>query len=239
MRLGTATLAKLVVLAAVSFIPRPTSALGQQGTETIVMIRHGEKPTPLARGQLNCQGLNRALALPAVLARFGHPAAIFASNPAVQTSEGNPFPGAPRYSYVRPLATIEPYAIAQDMPVNVQIAASDIRGLQQEVLKPEFSNALVVIAWEHIQARRFAEEMLKTFGEGEIVPRWLDTDYETIYIFRISTVPGGSRKLAFSVEKENIKDLPKSCPGIAPPAPSPPETHPTVAPPASQIPPPA
>ncbi len=33
--------------------------------ETLVFVRHGEKPAQ-GYGQLNCQGLNRALALPAV-----------------------------------------------------------------------------------------------------------------------------------------------------------------------------
>ena len=41
--------------------------------ETIVCIRHGEKP-PGGLGQLTCQGLNRALALPKVLlGKFGTP----------------------------------------------------------------------------------------------------------------------------------------------------------------------
>ena len=103
-----------------------------QSTETIVMVRHAEKPTPEALGQLNCRGLNRALALPSILAHFGKPAAIFAANPAIQTSEGNPLPWATKYSYVRPLATIEPYAISLGMPVNAQIAAADTKGLQKD-----------------------------------------------------------------------------------------------------------
>ena len=65
-------------------------------TETIVLIRHGEKPTEEAHGQLDCEGLNRALALPAVLARYGHPRAIYAANPAAQTAEGNISPWAAR-----------------------------------------------------------------------------------------------------------------------------------------------
>ena len=43
-----------------------------------MFIRHGEKPAN-DDGQLTCQGLNRALALPAVLtAKFGKPDFIFA-----------------------------------------------------------------------------------------------------------------------------------------------------------------
>ncbi len=151
------------------------------------MVRHGEKPPEKARGQLDCQGLNRALALPSVLARFGKPAAIFAANPTKEPADDDKLPSATHHSYVRPLATIEPYAISLGMPVNAEIAANDIKGLQHELLKPEFSNALVVVAWEHLAARRFAEEMLKSFGQKDIVPRWLNSDYETIYIFRIAT----------------------------------------------------
>ena len=42
------------------------SAMQQSKGETIVCIRHGEKPL-LGLGQLTCKGLNRALALPQVL----------------------------------------------------------------------------------------------------------------------------------------------------------------------------
>jgi hypothetical protein len=74
--------------------------------ETIVFIRHGEKPQK-EFGQLSCQGLNRALALPEVLvSKFGQPDYVFAPAPSRQTTETRE-----EYSYVRPLATIEPTAI--------------------------------------------------------------------------------------------------------------------------------
>src|ERR1035441_5817659 len=75
-----------------------TNASGQS-VETIVCIRHGEKPRG-SLGQLSCRGLNRALALPKVLfAKYGSPQFVFACNP-TQKVKG--------YFYVRPLATIEP-----------------------------------------------------------------------------------------------------------------------------------
>jgi hypothetical protein len=204
------------------------------GTETIVMVRHGEKPPEKARGQLDCQGLNRALALPSVLARYGKPAAIFAADPAKSLPD-DAEPSLTRHSYVRPLATIEPYAIDQGMPVNAEIAANDIKGLQKELLKPEFSNALVVVAWEHLAARRFAEEMLKSFGQKDVVPRWVNSDYETIYIFRIATDANKKRTLAFTVEHEDLtKSLSDKCPVIN--APKPKETPPAVVPPGQTAP---
>jgi hypothetical protein len=49
--------------------------------QTIVFVRHGEKPKQ-GLGQFNCRGLNRALALPKVIANtFGSPNFIFVPNP--------------------------------------------------------------------------------------------------------------------------------------------------------------
>ena len=53
----------------------------QGKVETIVCIRHGEKPL-LGLGQLTPRGLNRGLALPEVLlTKFGKPSFIFAPDP--------------------------------------------------------------------------------------------------------------------------------------------------------------
>src|SRR6187549_3189632 len=80
--------------------------------QTIVFFRHGEKPSG-GYGQLTCQGLNRALALPPVLsAKYGRPHCMYAPNPAVTVSDP-----AGTFYYVRPLATIEPTAIRLGMPV--------------------------------------------------------------------------------------------------------------------------
>src|SRR5579871_6767062 len=82
--------------------------------ETIVCIRHGEKP-PGGLGQLTVRGLNRSLALPKVLlGKYGKPQFVFAPNPTEMVD------GKPGYYYVRPLATIEPTAIECGLPVNTK-----------------------------------------------------------------------------------------------------------------------
>jgi len=84
--------------------------------ETIVFVRHGEKPAA-GLGQLDCRGLNRSLELPAVInAMFGKPKAILAPDPAKQKEDGGVL-----YDYVRPLATIEPTAIAFGMPSIIHV----------------------------------------------------------------------------------------------------------------------
>src|ERR1700756_4183436 len=95
----TATVVSLLLLVA-------TAARSDNAVETIVLIRHGEKPDQ-GLGQLNCQGLNRALALPQIIAKtFGRPGAVFAPDPSQQMQDHGV-----SYDYVRPLATIEPTAI--------------------------------------------------------------------------------------------------------------------------------
>ena len=77
-------LVKTAVVAALSWsIPLVGGKAGQteKAVETIVFIRHGEKPEG-GFGQLNFQGQNLALALAPIIAKsFGRPDAIFAPNP--------------------------------------------------------------------------------------------------------------------------------------------------------------
>lgn len=181
--------------------------------ETIVAIRHAEKPSG-GLGQLTCKGLNRALALPKVLIpRFGKPDAIYAPDPAVQVNDGSDN----RYSYVRPLVTIEPTAIALGMPVNAQIGFTDIAGLQSAVTAPKYANALVFVAWEHGMLNRFARQMLKSYGDNpSAVPAWPNNDYDRIYIFKIAS-DHGKPQLVFNVEHEGLNgSLSNTCPTPAP-----------------------
>lgn len=179
------------------------------GQETIVMIRHGEKP-PAGLGQLSCKGLNRALALPKVLiGRFGRPDAIYAPNPADEDRG----PDGRLYSYVRPLMTIEPTAIALGLPVNAQIGFEDIGKLQAALTAPRYAHALIFVAWEHHTLNRFAKQMLRSYGENpDAVPAWPKSDYGRIYVFRIRKVDG-KPDLSFRIAREGLTGkLSGACP---------------------------
>jgi len=181
--------------------------------ETIVLVRHGEKPKG-GLGQLTCKGLNRALALPSVLiGRYGKPDFIYAPNPSVQVKDGNT---QPSYSYIRPLATIEPTAIRLGMPVNAQIGYDQIDELQQTLLQPAYAHSLVFVAWEHIMLYNFARQMLQSYGTNPAqVPEWPNSDYETIYIFHIArSVKDGAPRATLEIQKEGLTDtLEETCPG--------------------------
>jgi len=183
------------------------SALGQ---ETIVAIRHAEKP-PTSLGQLTCRGLNRALALPKVLIpRYGKPDRIYAPDPGTHVGQL----GNLSYSYVRPLMTIEPIAIQLEMPVNALIGFKNVGQLRKELLAPENANSVIYLAWEHNYLNEFAKRMLKAYGKDpSAVPDWPNEEYDRIYVFRI-TNDKGKKELTFSVEQQGLNgSLSDTCPG--------------------------
>ena len=183
--------------------------VGMTGTnvEAIVCIRHGEKP-PGGLGQLTCKGLNRALALPDVLlAKYGSPQFIFAPNP---TQKVNDKGGD--YYYVRPLITIEPPAIRCGLPVNTEFGFKQIKGLQDELEKPQYWNATVFIAWEHLNLDKFVKHLVKADGGNpDQVPLWPDNDYDSIFLIKI-THSNGHESAAFSIDHEGLNNLSDKCP---------------------------
>jgi hypothetical protein len=173
--------------------------------ETIVCVRHGEKPHG-GLGQLTCRGLNRALALPKVLlAKYGQPQFIFAPNP-MHKVDGN------RYYYVRPLTTIEPTAIRCGLPVNTAYGYDEIDGLEAELAKPKYEKSIIFLAWEHGKLADFARQMVKHHGgDPKTVPAWPGSDYDTIYVFKI-TETDGHKSFNFSIDHEGLNGLSDECP---------------------------
>ena len=189
-----------------SVLPAGTSG---QTLETIVCIRHGEKPHG-GLGQLTCRGLNRALALPKVLlGKYGSPQFLFAPNP-TQKVDGTG--GAPDFYYVRPLATIEPTAIRCGLPVNTQFGFREIKGLESELQKQDYRNATVFVAWEHGMLDEFVKDLLKTNGGNPAqVPAWPEDDYDTIFLVKI-TYSAGSESVVFDIDHEGLDHLSDTCP---------------------------
>ena len=178
---------------------------GAWADTTVLLLRHGEKPEA-GLGQLNCQGLNRALALPAVLARYGTPKAIFAPNPGVPKTDG----GVP-YHYVRPLATIEPYAIRQGLPVDLSYDMRETDALAQRLLQGE---GLQVVAWEHHLAVLVARQFLQLAGgDPTQVPVWSNDDFDGVYVLHYAGPSGGqAARVDFHREAEGLNGLPADCP---------------------------
>jgi hypothetical protein len=185
-----------------------STAAVAQTVETIVSFRHAEKPAG-GLGQLTCRGLNRALALPAVLfGKYGAPQFVFAPNP-TQRVDGK---SHAEYCYVRPLATIEPLAIRCGLPVNTQFGYREIKGLETELQKSEYRNATIFVAWEHGLLDDFVKDLVKSHGgDARQVPPWPHDDYDSIFVVKI-TRSEGRESVAFTMDHENLNNLSDTCP---------------------------
>jgi hypothetical protein len=177
--------------------------------ETIVMVRHAEKPEG-GLGQLSCQGLNRSLALPKVLlAKFGTPAAIFAPDPGVEKIDQGL-----SYNYIRPLATIEPTAIRVGLPVDTRWGFEEIPSLKIDLLGDEYKNSTVFVAWEHRLLEQLARDILDQLGgDAATVPPWDGSDFDSIYIIRITQDGNGDKTATFHADHQNLNKLDVHCPG--------------------------
>jgi hypothetical protein len=179
-------------------------------TETVVFLRHAEKPAK-EFGQLNCQGLNRALALPQVLIRkFGRPDYLFAPSPSQRTSATGE-----QYNYLRPLATIEPTAICLGLPVNTNFKFTDIGGLRRELTRGKYANSRILVVWEHHQLQQLVKQIVAEFhGAVETVPTWENNDFDGIFVIRITSA-GSTRSVSFGQDHEGLNHLSNECPGLS------------------------
>ncbi|MFB9156835.1 hypothetical protein [Chromobacterium violaceum] len=179
-------------------------------SQTLVMLRHGEKPDG-GYGQLNCKGLNRSLALIKTLpAKYGKADQIYAPSTASQKRDP-----AGTFNYIRPLATIEPTAIALGLPVNTAFDMLAIDGLQQQLVNPLRHGKTVYIAWEHKQLQALAADIMRRYGgkDGAAqVPAWGKDDFDSLYVIDIDY--GKGKPIArFRHDKQDLNDLPDACPG--------------------------
>ena len=158
-------------------------ATGTPQKQTIVIIRHAEKPER-GLGQLNCTGLNRALKLPNYFkSHFPAPDKILAPDPAIKALEKH---GDGRYyNYVRPLVTIEPTAISLTMPVNTEIGYNQPERLFRSLIKECNRNSVIYVAWEHTNILEATRLLLKHFKVSTKIPDWDNSNYNMVFVFNI------------------------------------------------------
>jgi hypothetical protein len=148
-------------------------------------------------------------------ALFGKPKAILAPDPAKQKEDG-----ATLFDYVRPLATIEPTAIAFGMPVNAQVGLDDTAGLKAELDKDVYRDALVLVGWEHKIINEIECQIITGNGcvfekdengvkkSGDVV-KWDGDDFDRIDIVKINW---SARKATIEMRSQGLDGQPKTCP---------------------------
>jgi hypothetical protein len=185
-------------------------------TTTLIFVRHGEKPAA-GLGQLNCKGLNRALALPAVIAaKYGKPDAVYAPDPGEQKDDRGH-----AYYYVRPLATVEPTAIQFGLPIQTPYGHSHTHALEKTLLDPSMRNRTVLIGWEHREIETLVRKMVADHGgAASDVPKWKSADFDSIYVVRVDWTSGAPR-VRFTHDREDLDSVADDCPCAGLPAPQP------------------
>ena len=176
-------------------VPTPVDKI-----KTIVLMRHGEKPEPHSHGQLNCQGFNRAIRLgPLLLKRFGIPDEIYAPKPTLTFDN---------QWYIRPIITIEPYAILANKQVNVKY---DFLEQNRKELAKELFDApagTYVISWEHHLAIDLLSEIHIIFGHKFERFVWPDDDYDRLYILTYNYT---TNVLSMKQDKQGLDNMSTEC----------------------------
>ena len=176
-------------------------------TETLIFVRHGEKPADVDNGQLTCQGQNRALALPRVLLpRYGTPDYVFAAEPKQEQDDNGV-----NYYYLRALATIEPTAVAAGVTIDLEYDKSDIDDLESELMKSQYATSTVFIAWEHDEMDELVVNIVHdNGGDSSVVPAWPDDDYDSIFVVVLDH-SGAQPSVTFTHDSEGLNDAGLVC----------------------------
>ena len=173
-------------------ISAPSSAPPVANTnETLYLMRHAEAhPTPdWDDGNYVAAGQWRALDLPNALRGKISPDQVYSIDPAQALPSGNS-----KWSYVRPSLTVEPYAIANNLPYRL---ASDFQFFDAATVtpatidfffnNPQFSNHRILLAWEHEHFAPLVNALLKSYGSSQTVADWASGDYDSIWTITLDS----------------------------------------------------
>ncbi|MFJ2320204.1 MULTISPECIES: histidine phosphatase family protein [unclassified Pseudomonas] len=180
------------------------------GTQTLVFLRHAEKPEG-GLGQLNCQGLNRAIDLSTLLPeKFGKADYVFAANPTRNVEEGELDNS---YSYIRPLMTISPAAIKLGLPVNIEFSANDTSDLARELLEDKYHNSTIYTAWSHGYLPELINKVAgNAVGKKQnITDDWAGNDFDSLYVLTL-TWHNGKASLQSHSYKQGLDNGKATCP---------------------------
>jgi hypothetical protein len=132
----------------------------------VVLIRHAEKPKK--GDNLTCQGLNRAMQLPALLhTRFGVPSATYI--PAMALGDST--------KHCRMFQTVIPFAVKYNLTLTSRFVENDSTGIAQDILQKK---GTVLVVWEH----KKLVSIVRALGIKDEGLHWPDDDYDSIWIVR-------------------------------------------------------
>jgi len=154
---------------------------------TIFIMRHGEKPKD--GDNLSCQGLNRALALPNILAnQIGTPDFIYV--PELKMAEST--------RHARMFQTITPFAIKYNLNINSQFKTDEFSKIRKNIFE---KNGKVLLVWSHSEIKK----LTKALGVKK-VPDWEDDDFNSLWMIDYK-----NGKAQFSIKNLGLQPV-ENCP---------------------------
>jgi hypothetical protein len=162
---------------------------GTNTNETLYIIRHAEAHPQGDWDDGNYVGAGqwRALALPSALRGKIHPTQVYSIDPAQPIQGTQSASGVSTWSYVRPSLTVEPYAIANNLPFRLAEGFDWNSGQSTSNFffnGGRFSNSSVLLAWEHDRIPLTVNALISSYfpqGGAPAALTWPDSDYDTVW----------------------------------------------------------
>jgi hypothetical protein len=166
---------------------------GINANETLYIVRHGDAH-PLqfwSDGNLICAGQWRALDIPNALRGKINPTEVYSVDPA-QTS-----PGTEGFSWssVVPALTVEPYAIANNLPYNLAASFStiDTTGASNyfftNLSDGRLANKTALLGYAYVQIPEMVNALIASYyapaPSPQTVPDWPADDYDTMWTVKL------------------------------------------------------
>jgi len=162
---------------------------GTNTNETVYIVRHAEAHPQGSFDDGNYVGAGqwRALALPIALEGKIHPTQVYSVDPATPVQGTQSASGVSVWSYVRPSLTVEPYAIAYNLPFRLAEGFDWSSG--QETSNFFFnggrlSNTSILLAWEHARIPLTVQALIASYfpqGGAPATPDWPQNDYDSVW----------------------------------------------------------
>jgi hypothetical protein len=162
---------------------------GINSNETVYLIRHAEAHPQGSFDDGNYVGAGqwRALALPSALQGKIHPTQVYAIDPATPIQGTQSSAGVSTWSYVRPALTVEPYAIAYNLPFKLAEGFDWSSGPASSSFffgGGGLSNSSVLVGWEHGAIPVMVNALISAYypqGGAPQAPAWPENDYDSVW----------------------------------------------------------
>src|SRR3984957_8415298 len=162
---------------------------GTNSNETLYIIRHAEAHPQgdFDDGNYVGAGQWRALDLPFALQGKIHPTQVYSVDPGTPIQGTQTASGVSVWSYVRPSLTVEPYAIAYNLPFRLAEGFDWDSGPATSNYffnGGGFSNSSVLLGWEHDRVALTVNALISSYfpqGGGPAALTWPENDYDTVW----------------------------------------------------------